>query len=84
MGLPIFRLRSGPDRVEGFITSLAPERLPYRGPIGAPPKCLHGNGPILCQTLVLLIPEWFAVVKVTHGPVMCRLWAGLWLFYFRN
>ena len=32
----------------------------------------HSNGPMLCRTLVFSLPEWFAVVKVTHGPVMCR------------
>ena len=44
----------------------------------------HSNGPMLCRTLVFSLPEWFAVVKVTHGPVMCRPWARLWLFYFQN
>ena len=27
----------------------------------------HSNGPILCRALVFSLPEWFAVVKVTHG-----------------
>ena len=44
----------------------------------------HRNGPMLCRTLVFSLPEWFAVVKVTHGPVICRLWVKLWLFYFWN
>ena len=38
----------------------------------------------LCRTLAFTLPEWFAVVKVIHGAVMCPQWAGLWLFYFRN
>ena len=44
----------------------------------------HSNGPMLCRTLVFALPGWFAVVKVTHGPVMCRPWARIWLFYFWN
>ena len=30
------------------------------------------NGPMLCRTLVFSLPEWFAVVKVTHGPSTFR------------
>ena len=44
----------------------------------------QSNGPMLCRTLVLSLPEWFAVVKMTLGRVICRPWAGLWLFYFQN
>ena len=44
----------------------------------------HSNGPVLCRTLVFSLPEWCAAVKVTHGPVMCRPWAELWLLYSRN
>ena len=44
----------------------------------------HSSGPMLCRTLIFSLPEWFAVVNVTHSPVMCRPWAWLWLFYFQN
>ena len=50
IGPPFYKPRSGPDRVGRFISSLALDRLPYRGhifpdrgPIGAPPKFLHGK-----------------------------------------
>ena len=49
IGTPFYRPRSGTDRVGRFITSLALDRLSYRGhifpdwvPIGGPPKFLHG------------------------------------------
>ena len=40
--------------------------------------------PRMGKILVVSLPEWFAMVKLAHGPVMCRPWAGLWFFYFRN
>ena len=52
IGPPFYKPRSVPGRVGRFITGLALDRLPYRGhifpdrgPIGAPPKFLHGELP---------------------------------------
>ena len=44
----------------------------------------HSSRPMLCRTLVFSLPEWFAVVNVTHSPVMCRPWADSGSSTFRT
>ena len=70
--------------VAGMITPVCTWRPNLAQTLAANTCFRHSNWPMLCRTLVFSLPEWFAVVKVTHGAVMCRLWAGLWLFYFWN
>ena len=70
--------------VAGMITPVCTWRSILAQTLAASTCFRHSNGPMLCRTPVCSIPEWFAVVKVTHGPVMCRPWARLWLFYFQN
>ena len=65
--------------VTGMITPVCTWRPILAQNLAANTCFRHSKGPMLCRTLVFSLPEWFAVVKVTHGPVMCRLWAGLWL-----
>ena len=58
--------------VAGMITPVCTWR-PMLAQTLATSTCFrHSNGPMLCRTLVFSLPGWFAVVKVTHGPVMCR------------
>ena len=68
----------------GMITSVCTWRPILAHTLAANTYFRHSNGPIVGRTLVFSLPECFAVVKMIHGPVMCRPWAILWLFYFRN
>ena len=58
--------------VAGMITPVCTWRPMLAQTLAASTCFRHSNGPMLCRTLVFSLPGWFAVVKVTHGPVMCR------------
>ena len=72
---PFYRPRSGPDRVRRFITGLALDRLPYRGhifpnrgPVGAPPKFLHGNVLLYNNICVHVSTETSLLFTATKNP----------------
>ena len=85
-GFPKCEIRYGPtlaqhrqkfaeDRyraVAGMITPVCTWRPMLAQTLAASTCFRHSSGPMLCRTLVFSLPGWFAVVKVTHGPVMCR------------
>ena len=54
--------------VIGMITPVCTWRPILAQTLAAKTCFRHSNGPMLCRTLVFSLPEWFAVVKVTHGP----------------
>ena len=58
--------------VAGMITPVCTWRPMLAQTLAASTCFRHSNGSMLCRTLVFSLPGWFAVIKVTHGPVMCR------------
>ena len=70
--------------VSGMITLVCTWRLILAQTLAASNCFRHSYGPMLCRTLVYSLLEWFSMVKVTHGPIMCRPWARLKEFLLRD